>query len=86
MSNDQQRVSIVPATANIDLLEGGIKQGSVIYLAWDWMARRFFVVQWNRVRWVCSCGTPACAHRLAANTYVFELSCKKRAVTPEHSL
>lgn len=83
MSNDQPRVSIVPATANTDLLEGGIKQGAIIYLAWDWTARRFFVVQWNRVRWVCSCGTSACAHRLAANTYVFELSFKDRATAPE---
>jgi hypothetical protein len=83
MPNDQQCVSIVPATANTDLLEAGIKKGAIIYLSWDRAARRFFVVQWDRVRWVCSCGTPACTHRLAANTYVFELSLKDRTGAPE---
>ncbi len=79
MQNDVPRVTIVHARVSGDLPEAGIKQDAIVYLAWDWAARRFFVVQWNRVRWVCSCGTLACAHKLAANTYVFELSVKEQA-------
>jgi hypothetical protein len=83
MPNHTQPVTILPVTARTDFLESGIKQGTTLYLAWDWSARRFYVVQWDRIRWLCSCGTSACLHRLAVNIYVFELSQKDQPGIPE---
>lgn len=74
MQQGIQAVIVIQAIAGDDLPDAGMKVGTTIYLAWDRQTRRFFVVQWDRIRWVCSCGRPGCAHRLATNTYVFERS------------
>jgi hypothetical protein len=79
MQQDTQDIAIIPARACGRLLEAGVKDQEKFYLAWDQQARRLFVVQWDRVRWVCSCGRNGCAHRLATNTYLFELSQKREA-------
>ncbi len=65
-----ETVTIIQATAGADLLEAGMKAGTPFYLAWDQAVRRFYVVQWERVHWRCSCGQGACIHQRAANTYL----------------
>lgn len=67
-------VIITPARACADCEQAGIKAGGIVYLAWDQDAGCFYVVQWNRTRWLCSCGKGGCRHRLAANQYVFDVT------------
>ncbi len=67
---NHEPVTIIQATAGADFLEAGLRAGTSFYLAWDYAARRLYVVQWERVHWHCSCGQPACIHQLAANTYL----------------
>jgi hypothetical protein len=79
MQSEIQKVTIMHTIVCGDLPEAGIKEHQRLYLAWDQQARRLFVVQWDRVRWMCSCGKARCIHRLAANTYLFELSSQREA-------
>jgi hypothetical protein len=82
MSND---VSMVHANIGADLPEVGLKAGNIVSLAWDKQVAQMFVVQWNRTRWWCSCGGGACAHKLAANIYVFEESQKRRMLEKDRT-
>ncbi len=77
MQDTCEHVTIVAARVSDKLPQIGLKAGEMFYLAWDNLELRLFVVQWERTRWICTCGQNGCAHRLAANTYVFEQSIKK---------
>src|SRR5258708_10111132 len=74
MSQQFQPVTILRVLAESAIPEAGIKQGDTVYLARDTSVTstdRFFVVKWERVRWVCSCGKRACDHQRQVNTFVF---------------
>jgi hypothetical protein len=72
MRQDFQNVTIIPARACGSSLDAGIKDQEKLYLAWDQRSHRLFVVQWDRVRWVCSCGGGICEHKMRVNDFLVE--------------
>jgi hypothetical protein len=89
MSQQFQPVTILRALAESAIPEAGIKQGDTVYLARDTSVTstdRFFVVKWERVRWVCSCGKRACDHQRQVNTFVFERIQKERTTNDPEEL
>ena len=77
MRDTCEQVTIVAAKVADTLPQLGLMAGETFYLAWDHRELRLFVVQWELTRWTCTCGQHGCAHRLAANQYVFEQTMNK---------
>lgn len=77
MQTTCEHVTIVAAKVSDKLPQIGLKVGETFYLAWDHRELRLFVAQWVLTRWTCTCGQNGCAHRLAANQYVYEQTMKK---------